>query len=626
MTALAVTLGAVITLPLCGQESAQISRSRSGASTPGIKTLAELRTARAQQAHAPRRIIANNDGCDSLYYPRDLAVTPANFLGRRTALLRGSQVDAVAYCTISSGFGFFTHRTAVGEVLRRQGADYGIQPQLRNITGDLLAQGTDPLRLVSTFARANGMEAFWSMRMNDTHDVAHTPGKPYFLFPPLKEQHPDWLVGNPQQRSKHGRWSSVNYGRSEVRELAFRYIEEVCRGYDIDGVDLDFFRHLCFFPSTAHGGKAGDQERTEMTDLIRRVRRMTEEVGLQRGRPILVLVRVPDSTGFSRDMGLDIETWLAEGLVDLIAFTDYFRLNPWEYGVQLGHRYKVPVYPSLTDPRVVKETRFKRASVEAYRGRAAKAWAAGADGLYVFNLYDINRESPLWRELGDPAALAHTRKLYFVTDVDGNPGSWLAEGARHQTIPIIVPARPVILRRSETHATTLEFGDDVSAAARSGRETVARLHLDLPQTRSTESVVVKLNGVVLVPDAPVAGWADFRVEPSSLRRGANQIEIARADAGPDTKLQDIILSIDYRRHCPAGLIRPAPGQGSPKPTRGSPSTGGAFLFASPTRRVASRGQRRGDSPRLFRRHPETSGPNLSIIFPRFAILASAEIR
>ncbi len=539
---------------MAGSALLAVFATNAGAATPardvapaGITTLAELRAARTLQAHAPRRIIANNDGCDALYYPRDLAVTPENFLNRRTTILRGTQVAAVAYCTISSGFGFFTHRTAAGEVLTRQGADYGIQLQARNITGELIAQGTDTLRLVSTYVRANGMEAFWSMRMNDTHDVVHTPSKPYFLYPPLKEQHPEWLVGNATQRSKHGRWSSMNYGRQEVRELAFRYIEEVCRRYAVDGVDLDFFRHLCFFPSTAHGGVASDQERSEMTDLIRRVRNMTEEIGLRRGRPILVLMRVPDSTGFCRDMGLDLEVWLAEGLIDLIAFTDYFRLNPWEYSVQLGRRFNVPVYPSLTDPRVLKETRFKRSSVEAYRGRAAKAWAAGADGLYVFNLYDINRESPLWRELGDPVALAHTRKLYFVTDVDGNPNSWLARGTSHQNIPILVPARPATLRWSETFATTLEFGDDSVAAARSGRGPVAQLHLDVPQRSDVLALIVKLNGVVLTAGQPVEGWADFNVGPSSLRRGANRIEITRQNSGPDVKLQDIVLSIDYTK-------------------------------------------------------------------------------
>lgn len=284
-----------------------------------------------------------------------------------------------------------------------------------------------------------------------------------------------------------------------------------------------------------------------MTDLIRRVRAMTEEVGLQRGRPILILVRVPDSVGFCRDLGLDLESWLSAGLIDLVALTDYFRLNPWEYGVQLGHRYNIPVYPSLTDPRVLKETRFKRASVEAYRGRAAKAWAAGADGLYVFNLYDINRESPLWRELGDPVALAPTRKLYFVTDLDGSPNSWIVGGIAHQTIPILVPARPATLRRSETYATTLEFGDDLASPAIAGRKAEARLHLDLPRLADAKALVVTLNGATLRPAECVEGWADFRVEATQLRRGANRIEVTRKDSGPDLKLQDIVLSIGYDR-------------------------------------------------------------------------------
>ena len=486
-----------------------------------IATLEDLRTERARLAAQPRRLIANNDGCDCLYFPGSLAPTPQNFLDRRTTSLAGSQVGAISYCTISSGFGQFTHDTKVGTVLLRQGKDYEIRPSDRNITGDLIQQGTDPLKAVTTFAHGNGMESFWSMRMNDTHDVAHRPETPYFLFPQLKMDHPEWLVGDPIKRTPFGRWSSVDYARPEIRDLAFRFIEEVCRNYEVDGVELDFFRHLCYFNAVANGGKALAEEVNLMTTLMRRIRTMTEEIGLKRGRPILVMMRVPDSAEFSIDSGLDLRTWLKEGLMDILITTDYFRLHPWEHSVQLGHEHGVKVYPALTDPRVRDETRFKRHSDSAYRGRAAVAWAAGADGLYLFNLYDINRQSPLWKQLGDPAALTTADKLYFVTDLDGKPTSWLAKGDQYQTIPLLTPTHPQHLHASQTYRTQINIADDFS----SGEKATATLHLDTPGIDSAERLQVALNGTALSDLQAMEGWIDAPVPTTALKKGVNEIAI-----------------------------------------------------------------------------------------------------
>jgi len=49
-----------------------------------ITTLNDLRAARAEMAAKPRRLIANNDGCDALYFPKEMEPTVQNFLERRT--------------------------------------------------------------------------------------------------------------------------------------------------------------------------------------------------------------------------------------------------------------------------------------------------------------------------------------------------------------------------------------------------------------------------------------------------------------------------------------------------------------------------------------------------------------
>ncbi|MBM3858920.1 MAG: hypothetical protein FJ395_04635 [Verrucomicrobia bacterium] len=485
--------------------------------------LKKLRETRNQLAHRQRRVIFNNDGCDVLYYPKDEKLTLEQFLARRTTSLAGTQVDTISYCTISSGFSFFTHNTKVGAVLTRQPGDYGIRPEMRNITQELIDMGTDCLQAVLEFAHKNKMECFWSMRMNDTHDAAYRPDKPYLLYPQLKLDHPDWLVGDPIKRSRYGRWSSVDYARPEIRDLAFRFIEEVCQNYDVDGVELDFFRHLCYFKSTAHGGKSNDAEREMMTGLMRRVRAMTEEVGLKRKRPILIMVRVPDSVEFNRDMGLDVERWLKEGLFDMLVTTCYFRLNPWEASVALGHKYGVPVYPCLSDSRVKGEGRFRRGSVESYRGQAMEAWAAGADGIHLFNLFDVfGAHSPVFKEAGDPKALRKMNRLYFVTVRDGKPDSWLAGGSKYCNVPIFTPTHPKAITASKPLALDLVVGEDFDAKTKSQ----VTLHAQMPMLRNVRDVQVKLNGHELADGKLVKDWLDLKVNPLWIKKGANKIEIA----------------------------------------------------------------------------------------------------
>ena len=116
-------------------------------------------------------------------------------------------------------------------------------------------------------------------------------------------------------------------------------IREVCENYDIDGIELDYFRHLHSFPSIANGAVATQTQCDLITDMMTEIREMTEEVGLNRGRPILVAVRVPDSIGYCLDMGFDLEQWLDNGLVDIVIGGGYFRFNKWSNLVNLKNQY-----------------------------------------------------------------------------------------------------------------------------------------------------------------------------------------------------------------------------------------------------------------------------------------------
>eukprot|EP00825_Cyclidium_porcatum_P049125 TRINITY_DN8418_c0_g1_i2.p1 TRINITY_DN8418_c0_g1~~TRINITY_DN8418_c0_g1_i2.p1 ORF type:complete len:499 (+),score=6.94 TRINITY_DN8418_c0_g1_i2:403-1899(+) len=426
-------------------------------------TLSELRQERQKLAHRQRRIIFNNDGDDVVYECKK--ATPEALLACRTTPLLGSQVDSISYCTWCSGYSYFTHRTKLGQIFdltaNPDHPDNKTGGLSRNKMAEFVKQGTDPLQIMVDFCHTNRLEILWSFRMNDTHDAW---GSWYgdLLFPKLKQDHPEWLVASKTQRSKHGGWSAMDFGHAEVRDLTVKFIEEVCLNYDVDGIEMDFCRHPLYFKGPAWGQDAGVEELEQMTEMVRRVRDLTEQIGLKRGRPILVAVRVPDSAEYCKAMGLDVERWLKDGLFDQLGVSDYFRLNEWQVSVQLGHRYGVPVYASLSESRMKDaEAKKVRDSIECYRARAMNVWDEGADGVYIFNLF--NPRHPVWRELGEPKKLETRDKVYVI----GARGvavlnRWMAGGEkRFMKRPTLSPERPVKLKASEPYAVDLRVGEDV---------------------------------------------------------------------------------------------------------------------------------------------------------------------
>jgi hypothetical protein len=502
-----------------------------------IASIDELRAARRQAAARPRRVIFNNDGNEPVYLCKTTA--PEELLSYRTTPLAGTHVDAIFYCTWSSGFGLFTHDTKVGAVFATREGRFE-----RNLAPAMLAAGTDPLRVMVDFGRKHGVEIFWSFRLNDTHDGSTADyGPVMFRANRLKQEHPEWLIGSPQQKPKFGAWSAVDFARAEIRELAFRYVEEVCRGYDVDGVEIDFFRHPVFFKRAAQAGVAcHDEERALMTGLIARMRAMTEAEGLRRGRPILVALRVPDSIEYARAIGLDLPRWLEDGLVDLLVTGGYFRLNDLAYSVALGRKHGVKVYPSLDESRVRDEQARKlRSSTAAYRGRALEAWSAGADGVYLFNSF--NPTDAIWRELGSPAQLAAKEQVYFASVLgQGAAAGGALPHADFMRIPRLNPASPLALQPGQTVETTLAIGGAPGGTDR-GQSAKAVLRLQFNRAPAVGAVAVKVNGTA-APEGRLEGhWLEVELRAGLLRTGANVVAVALAPAAPALAWTDLVCVV-----------------------------------------------------------------------------------
>ena len=497
-----------------------------GAAAP--PALAKLRAARRKLAQRKRRVWLNHDGADaSSFDSRKLKgrrATPQDLLDVRTTQLTNTHVDTLSYNT-SSTFSNFRHRTKIGHVLVKDVP----RPNVVNITRDLIAQATDPLQVMIEFCHRTGKEIFWSMRMNDTHDGVSRPGKLHFAFPRLKKDRPDLMIGTYANRPPHGRWTAVDYGRGEIRDMAYRFIEEVCQNYDVDGVELDFLRHLSYFKSVAYGGVASDADCAAMTALMRHVRTMTEREGLSRGRPILLAVRVPDSLGYSKAVGIDVEQWLEEGLVDAVIGTGYFRLNPWEYLVGVGRQSGVSVYACLSETRVggwavAKRHRLRRSNA-CYRARAAVCWQAGVDGIYIFNEYNAGRG--YLRQIGDPAALKRQPKHYFTAVRNGSVNYSLAGGDRFLHCDVLTPQNPRLVVEGAPQAVEIALAEDCAGAE--GREPELQCQLDIEGLQRASDASVTLNGRALTGGKLSGRRLVFALATDWIKQGFNRVELA---AGP----------------------------------------------------------------------------------------------
>ena len=385
--------------------------------------------ARKKAAHRKRRIIMNNDGNDFHAVGPDEPQTPESFLAKRTTPLIGSQVDSIFYCT--GVFNLYTHRSEETELHAKKEAT-------ASYVHEIIAQGTDSLESMTGFGHKHGIEVFWSMRMNDTHDSGNPD-----LFCQWKRDHPEYLVGKKGTKYPYGcnRWSSVDYGVDAVRDKVFRIFEDVCTRYSVDGIEMDFFRHPVLFRPQMTGEPVTQAHCDKMTALVRRIRAMTDRVAGERESPLLIAMRAPDSVGYCKALGIDLVRWLEEDLVDIVTGAGYFKLEPWENLAALGGKYGVPAYACLVSRRIMGGGEPEAGTaIKVWRGEALNAWNAGVDGIYTFNRF--NPRDAIFRELGDPEllkTLEHTDQTAYVADIWSRPETWLKGGREFMRAPEASP-------------------------------------------------------------------------------------------------------------------------------------------------------------------------------------------
>ena len=505
-----------------------------------------MKSMRKTLAQRRRRIIYNDDGCHG--NPRN---TPEQLLSTRVKHVAGTQVDSISYCTGGGGL-FWAHQSRAGEVLG-EFVDETSGKYVHEMRDGLVALkklGTDPLAVVVEYAHANGMELQWSYRMNNP-ECSFVP----WGLSRRKREHPEYLMGtktnwdHTKQTEARTWWTLWDFARPEVRDHVFDIFEDVCRRYDIDGIEYDFIRHPLFFRPNLDGLPAEPRHVAMMTDLLRRIRAMTERVSIERGRPLLVTVRTPLSVESGLAIGLDVPAYLKEDLVDIvIAGQDYVQMGvaaSLKNMVDLGHRYEVPVYALIVPPKPYAVYADNR----AWRGAVMNRWYWGADGIYTFNLFP-SAPDERFSQFGSVETLKGLDKIYGID----NPVAESVLGTFKLTT--VAPNRLPIALAANTPATAqLPVGEDIAANTPPGKTAAALLRLTISNLVRGDRVKVRLNGHPLETPDPVDPLADkaasakfhLNTDPKLVQPGYNRIEVTLlSDRAHTGAMEFLDLVVSYR--------------------------------------------------------------------------------
>ena len=491
------------------------------------------------------RFLLTNDGSSLLAIDDPVSV---EHLQKQVDMLVGTQVDTLCWnLGISGAYRYDTRAsTRWGQGLDKMArAEYF---RVKENLESLLRQGVDPLRVVLDRGREKGIKVYPSIRIYDCQLGA--------CMDPMNRDHPEWQIkeqpryGPAADRELPTYPQQLDHVHPEVRQRTVQVVEEMLDRYGVQGIELDFNRRPHYF-------KPDEAERNHylMTDMVRRIRASAVRTGKAFKRPVEVVCRVPAVLSDCRHLGLDVATWVREGLIDTIIPTNFFFFSldyPFqEFGALVENtpvqmvvsfcpvleRVRGNVPPAAGEPVspdvayvITKETWYAAAQV---------AYAQGAHGLATFNLSLPARMGSDWdrrilNEIANPAFVARQDKLYpYITGESLN--------------------RPTRLGR-EPVSYNLYSAEDPSTVSST------TLQVFVTQTTTRDRLTFKLNGQALEvlrrltkPDF-TGGLQPPHVDPHhvyeaelgrrQVRKGVNRLAVRLDERNPEVDSPMTVVGVN----------------------------------------------------------------------------------
>ncbi|MBN8422653.1 MAG: family 10 glycosylhydrolase [Verrucomicrobia bacterium] len=428
-----------------------------------------------------------------------------------------------------------------------------------------LRDGVDWVEQLINETRRRKLEVFWNHRISEVECLPEggLSKEPH----PLKIAHPDWVV--PASWWPQGMWNLTAAG---LREHKVKILRELVTHYDLDGIQIDFSRHIPCLP-VGHQWEL----RGHVTEFMHSVRVMLLEVAQHRGRPLLLAAKVPQTLAGCHADGFDVKAWADQHLVDVLTLGSR-TMDVDVEGIRVAVGQGVQLQPCVDDHHATDGYRY--GSIEYLRGVFANHLQRGADSVTTFNWSigtsaaglitgsdpDPPSHQTAYHEAGTLQTMAGKDKFFAVERRGGYP--W-ADGFfnRNDTAPLPHP----FTDEARSAKFTLHISD---APPASGVKASLTLRCILFQAGETDVIELRCNGTLLSvttrdpewKDAqifspkpqPTSGYKPRPVDPkqrllrldcavpvSAWRQGVNDVEVRFSSGKSALKIEKLEAHVKY---------------------------------------------------------------------------------
>lgn len=502
------------------------------------------------------------------FWPKDLPATAENY--PKVAL---SGLDKLAFDTLvfapTFGFGSMAAKLASADFPTVQPAsDSKWLAPYRNAMPEFAKKGIDPLAETVKWCRKNKKEAVVALPVNllihgsRPGGARNTPGSWYsYLWPSFKAKNPDALM-NPDGKTgtPNASGDAVDYGSAKVRDKFEAIACEIAGKYDIDGLMVDFMMSPTLFRSVAAGGTAEPKEVAQLTQMMQKVGAACKAAAARLGHPVTFCARVPDSVGYCRDIGVNLQGWLDAKLLDAVVLGGSFQLNRWNVTGELAAKAGIPYYVSFAASGIYvgndsgysgDDERLPRQSRPTYAARIADALLCKASGcMYTMALHWEHGIPGHAIAPFDAAANRRADKRYFVSYTNDRAANGpLKDGVKHLGLESLLSGSPVSLAKDAAKFHVSVWDDAAALKGEGGGAPKATLVTEVSIPSGVETVVT-LNGKELKPFKKRAGTQLYEIPPGLLRHGANEVTVkakGKNRRGEVAKLGNVAVELAYPR-------------------------------------------------------------------------------
>jgi hypothetical protein len=424
---------------------------------------------------------------------------------------------------------------------------FGMEPSASGFAV-YMAGGGDMVKVFVERCREKGLSPFVSFRLNDSHghEFVNAPreellGFLWHVMTPIHVNHPQWRLGEDLTN-----WNNrvLNWAIPEVRELKFKFIEEIIEQYDIDGFELDFMRHNNFFKQDE---TTAPQRLFIMSEFIKKVRATLDKTAKD-GRHRWLCVRIPCHISGHESLGIDVKAFAEAGVDMFNICSSFFTEQQSDIGAISKFAPDKAVYLESTSAASFGESlgpydqSFRRMTDRMFYTLAHLVYSRGGSGVSAFNFVYYRPHH------GNPRIGPFNEPPFHIFEHAGNPG-WLSKQPQHYFIGISWSPYdkknrlPKTFAAGESAALELDMAPPEGGWKKGGRfriQSEASLEGTQWRARLNSRVLAKTQDISEPYESPYTNCLGtpqtlmaWIVEPGMLIDGVNNIEVTMLSGGSE---------------------------------------------------------------------------------------------